>query len=89
MTVEIQTPRGRRPIFANKNALTDVLEMIAGNSFNNRYLSIKLMEMGLVETVAEKTPGRGRPRIIYRLTGKGRGRLAIGRNWRPKNLQAA
>jgi predicted ArsR family transcriptional regulator len=88
MTNETQMTRGRRPIFSNKNALTDVLEMISQNSFKSRYLSLKLIEMGLVEAVGEKTVMRGRPRVNYRLTGKGRGRLAIGRNWRPKNLLA-
>lgn len=81
MTVELKT-RGRKAVFADKFAVVDALEKVKAGEFKNRYLALKLVDMGFVEAVPVKGEGRGRPAINYELTGRGRGRLGLAKNWK-------
>lgn len=80
MTIEIT--RGRKPAFADKFAVVDALEKIKNGEFKSRYLTLKLVDLGFVKTTNVKGEGRGRPRVIFELTGKGRGRIGIAKNWK-------
>ena len=77
-----ENTRGRKKTFANKFNVIDCLNRIQEGNFKSRYLTLKLVEMGFVEVVTEKGEGRGRPRVTYRVTGKGRGRIALAKNWK-------
>jgi predicted ArsR family transcriptional regulator len=75
--------RGPKEVFADKFAVVDMLEAVKTNGVGkSRYLTLKLVEMGLVEAVDVKGEGRGRPRKVYTLTGKGRGRVGLAKNWK-------
>lgn len=74
--------RGRKPALADKFAVVDALEKIQSGDFKSRYLTLKLVELGFVKTTNVKCEGRGRPRVIYELTGKGRGRIGLAKNWK-------
>ena len=82
MTNEAKT-RGRPAAFANNFNVADSLAAIRDNSGEvSRYLALQLAERGLVAPEAVKSGGRGRPRIVYNLTGKGRGLVALSKNWK-------
>lgn len=74
--------RGRKPALADKFAVVDTLEKIQTGDFKSRYLTLKLVELGFVKTNSVKGDGRGRPRITYELTGKGRSRIGLAKNWK-------
>jgi hypothetical protein len=74
--------RGRKPTLANKFAVIDALNAVSAGNFKSRYLTLKLIDLGFVVAKQMKSEGRGRPRVVYELTGKGRGRLAISKNWK-------
>lgn len=80
MTTE--NTRGRKPAFADKFAVVDALEKIQTGEFKSRYLTLKLVELGFVKTNNVKGEGRGRPRVTFELTGKGRGRIGLAKNWK-------
>ena len=83
MTVTTTTRgRGRPAVFADKFGVVDALAALAGGKAPSRYLLLKLVEMGFVATRTVKSEGRGRPRVEFDLTGKGRGRLALSKNWK-------
>ena len=74
---------GRKEVFADKFAVVDMLERVKETGMGDtRYLTLKLVEMGYVEAEDVKSEGRGRPRKVYKLTGKGRGRLGLAKNWK-------
>ena len=64
--------RGRKPTFADTDALVHALRDIESGKHIGRYLSTKLVTMGFVEASTIKSRGRGRPRIVYILSEKGR-----------------
>jgi len=79
----MEVRRGRKEVFADKFAVVDMLEKVKVNGKgDSRYLTLKLVEMGFVAAVGVKCEGRGRPRKVYELTGKGRGRLGLAKNWK-------
>jgi predicted ArsR family transcriptional regulator len=71
--------RGRKPAFGTAKQIAEALESIQAETFKSRYLTLQLVKLGLVETYTEALPGRGRPKVKYRLTGKGRGQLALSK----------
>jgi DNA-binding PadR family transcriptional regulator len=74
---------GRKEVFANKFAVVDMLERVKEMGMGeSRYLTLKLVEMGFVKAEDIKGEGRGRPRKVYVLTGKGRGRIGLAKNWK-------
>jgi len=79
----MEVRRGRKEVFADKFAVVDMLERVKESGMGeSRYLTLKLVEMGYVEAEDVKSEGRGRPRKIYKLTGKGRGRIGLAKNWK-------
>ncbi len=74
--------RGRKLAFANKFNVIDALTAVQTGNFKSRHLTMKLIDMGLVEAVTVKSEGRGRPRVLFQVTGKGRGRIALAKNWK-------
>lgn len=79
----MEVRRGRKEVFADKFAVVDMLERVKETGMgDSRYLTLKLAEMGYVEAEDVKAEGRGRPRKVYKLTGKGRGRLGLAKNWK-------
>lgn len=49
----------------------------------SRYHRVQLVKMGYAEAKTEKlTAGRGRPTVKYELSGKGRGLVALSKNWK-------
>ena len=74
--------RGRKPALADKFAVVDALEKIKAGDFKSRYLTLKLVDLGFVKVNSVKGEGRGRPRVIFELTGKGRGRIGLAKNWK-------
>lgn len=81
-TAIVKSNRGRKLAFANKFNVIDALTAIQTGSFKSRHLTMKLIDMGLVEAVTVKGEGRGRPRVVFQVTGKGRGRIALAKNWK-------
>lgn len=71
-----ETTRGRKAVFLNKQTVDNALWEIQAGNFKSRYLTIKLIEMGLVESTTSKGQGRGRPKVVYSLTDSGRSYLA-------------
>lgn len=84
MTVNtnVSKPLGRRPVFNDSYAVVDALKKLSTGQLKSRYLTLQLVEKGLVEPVTVKSGSRGRPRVVYQVTGKGRGRIALSRNWK-------
>jgi predicted ArsR family transcriptional regulator len=74
---------GRKEVFANKFAVVDMLERVKETGMGeSRYLTLKLVEMGFVVAEDVRSEGRGRPRKVFKLTGKGRGRLGLAKSWK-------
>jgi hypothetical protein len=66
--------------FKTKKAIVEALKNIDETS---RYLSLQLVALGYVDVVKEKTkPGRGRCKVNYVVNGKGRGLVALAKNWK-------
>ena len=80
--MENQNTRGRKAAFADKFAKVAFLEALANGDLKSRYLALQLVEQGLVASETIKSAGRGRPRVEYKVTGKGRGYMALARNWK-------
>lgn len=70
-----QSTRGRKAVFLNKETIDKALQEIQTGSFKSRYLTMKLIEMDLVEAATAKGQGRGRPKVVYTLTQKGQDHL--------------
>jgi predicted ArsR family transcriptional regulator len=70
-----ETTRGRKAVFLNEETINNALQEIQVGNFKSRYLTIKLVEMGLVESTTSKGQGRGRPKVVYSLTDSGKSRL--------------
>ena len=65
----------------NKNIASTLVAINEGKTVS-RYLSLQLVALGLLKTEAVKNDGRGRPRVIYSVSGKGRGLIALSKNWK-------
>lgn len=82
---------GRPAIFDDKWGIVEGLKIVrdAGeyhpNSDNapmSRTLTLKLVDMGYVQSVDVKGEGRGRPKKAYVLTGKAKTYLANSKRWK-------
>lgn len=66
--------------FATKRNVVKGLETIETLS---RHLSLKLVALGYAEVVKVKeTAGRGRAKVYYKVNGKGRGLIALSKQWK-------
>jgi hypothetical protein len=74
----------RTPTFSNRTKLVETLNSIKNGEDVSRFLCLQLVDLGYVTTETEKHAGRGRPMIHYVLSGKGRGYLALAKNWGTK-----
>lgn len=59
-----------------------VVAVLADPAANTRYYLERVTEMGYLEKVAVKTAKRGRPAVEYVMTGKGKGLVALAKNWK-------
>lgn len=77
------TQKGRPATFASNKAVAAALQAVQSNEKSlSRFLKLQLAEKGLLEAVSEQSGKRGRPRLTYQLTGKGRGLVALSKNWK-------
>jgi predicted ArsR family transcriptional regulator len=67
-----------RPETLVKKTLRNALE---NKDAGSRFLNLKLVNKGYFTIVPIHTNRRGRPAFSYELTGKGRGYLALAKNW--------
>lgn len=76
----------RTHTFLNKSKLVEQLTNLDKAS---RFLALQLVSMGYVRIEPLTLLRRGRPAHVYVLTGKGRGYVALARNWgkRASNLR--
>ena len=76
--------RGRKKAFLDKFEIVDALAKIQEDAPDkpSRYLTLKLVDQGLVSVTTIKHPGRGRPRVVYEVSGKGRSRIGLGKTWK-------
>jgi len=70
--------RGRKAVFVNEQEVRQALKAVQSGNYKSRYLTIKLLNMGLVEATKSKGEGRGRPRVIYSLTEQGQEMIQNG-----------
>ena len=80
--MENQNTRGRKAAFADKFAKAEFLKALASGELKSRYLALQLVDLGLVAVETVKGEGRGRPRVEYKVTGKGRGYLGLAERWK-------
>ena len=97
-TVEAKVDRrkenpGRKPKYSDKWGIIDSITAIGATDgryhYNmddakvSRVLTLQLVELGFVEAYKDKvTEGRGRAKMFYRLTGKGKSYLALSSRWK-------
>ena len=76
--------RGRKATFQSGKDKVAVLKAVqAGNTDTSRFLKEQLVGQGLLEKVQVKTTeGRGRPRVVYQVAGKGRNLIALSARWK-------
>lgn len=67
-----------RPNTLVKKTLRNALE---NKDAGTRFLNLKLVAKGYFTIEPVKSGKRGRPAFSYNLTGKGRGFLALSKNW--------
>ena len=77
MTNEIK--KGRPAIFAKAKAKVDALQNLDNVSY---YLKRQLVQQGLINAVKIVKDTRGRPEYDYQVSGKGRGLIAMSKNWK-------
>jgi predicted ArsR family transcriptional regulator len=68
----MNVPRGRRPVFNDQGYIVTILKNVEIGQPSSRYLMNQLVDLGLVERTTSKGQGRGRPRVVYNLSEKGR-----------------
>lgn len=73
---------GRPELFSDKFAVVDALVSINEGKPISHYLSMKLVKLGYLEIEPMKTGTRGRPRFSFKVSGKGRGRIGLAKNWK-------
>lgn len=69
--------RGRKPTFSSVDVLIQALKDIENGKKVSRYLCIKLVEIGMVQPSTIRSEGRGRPRVVYILSEKGRQQIGM------------
>lgn len=73
----------RKNTFLKKEALAKALTDLPNTS---RFLALQLIAKGFVSVEKVHTGKRGKPAHVYTLTGKGRGYVALSKNWyKPKS----
>ena len=78
---KVKDGRGRPATFTSKKSIA---QHLAQPEKLSRFLKLQLVNQGLLEIVPVHKATRGRPAFDYKLTGKGRGLVAISRNWGKK-----
>jgi len=78
---KVKDGRGRPATFTSKKSIA---QHLAQPEKLSRFLKLQLVNQGLLEIVPVHKAKRGRPAFDYKLTGKGRGLVAISRNWGKK-----
>jgi len=71
--------RGAKTKFETSKGVVKALKNL--NSLS-RFLKLQLVDKGFVKVVKRKSEGRGRPVHDYEVTGKGRGLVALSKNWK-------
>jgi predicted ArsR family transcriptional regulator len=70
--------RGRPSIFEGKKAVAAVLR---GEAKISRFLTLQLVNDGYLIAAPIKSGKRGRPSYVYEVTSKGKGLVALSKNW--------
>jgi len=74
---------GRKETFATSKAIAKALKTVGTSDQPSTFLLKKLEDKGFVEFKPVKvTEGRGRPKLVAQLTGKGRGFVALSSRWK-------
>lgn len=73
--------RGHKSVFEDSRKRANLLKSFKNGDGVSTYHKKLLEGLGFVEAVNAKSGGRGRPAKNYKLTGKGRGYLALAKNW--------
>lgn len=77
-------PHTGRPKTLDKAKQVEVLKSAASGTTikYTRYTLEQMVDLGLLEKVArEKTGGRGRPKVDYVPTGRGKSYISLSKNW--------
>lgn len=84
MAKDTSNYKGRVATFATKKSVAKVLRDYIGGNEVSRFLKLQLVEMGYlaVKPIDTETPRRGRKAHSYELSGKGRGLVALSKNWK-------
>lgn len=83
MTKVEKATRGRPASLATAKGRATALKCIIENDTSiSRFLKLQLVDQKLLETVTVQNGKRGRPAVEYKLTGKGRGLVALSENWK-------
>lgn len=75
------TKRGPKSVAENSRKRAAVLKDFASGKEVSYYHKRELVKLGFVVTVDAKSGNRGRPARSYEVSGKGRGYLALSKNW--------
>lgn len=83
MTKNVKNGRGRPSLIGNKKNLAKFLE---NGDFENvtNFMKQKLVNEGFLTVTKIQTGKRGRPQEVLTVSGKGKGLLAMSRNWGKK-----
>lgn len=82
---------GRPAIFGDKWGIVEGLKIVrdageymptAADAPMSRTLTLKLVDMGYIQSIDIKGEGRGRPKKAYTLTGKAKTYLANSKRWK-------
>jgi predicted ArsR family transcriptional regulator len=73
------TKRGRPATFATKK---DIVKVLTGEKVVSRQLQLQLVEQGYLKVEKVKSGGVGRPAHEFVVSGKGKGLIALSRNWK-------
>ena len=81
MTKIVKNGRGRPSLIGNKKNLAAFLE--TGDLTNvTNFMKQKLVNEGFLTVTRVQTGKRGRPQEILTVSGKGRGLIAMSKNWK-------
>jgi hypothetical protein len=73
--------RGPKTLAENNKLVATILSNFCDSKLS-RYQKLKLASRGLLVQVPVKSDTRGRPAIVYELSGKGRGFVALSKKWK-------
>lgn len=74
----------KKHTFRNSKAVANALVTLQSDpNAVSRFLKLQLVDKGFLDvTQVKKTDGRGRPSKVYVVNGKGRGLVALSKNWK-------